>query len=632
MLDKNLKQGFELVLMDELFQEDLSERIMGEEFFESNQLISTRAESARFVEAELDTPDQSKPNILDNFKLNQAFRLAKKKVKEGDTEEAKRIYKDILAKFPKNKHAQQYLVTFNRPQQTPANQIPLQDAINDLTNLYNQGQLSAVVEYAQLLTHSYPNAFIAWNLLGAAAAQIGQLEKAIIAFQRVIIIEPNFADAYYNMGNTLKDLGKLEEAIEAYNKALAIKPNFADAYYNMGNILKGQGELEKSIVSYEKALSLKPDYADAYNNMGNALQDQGKLEEAIASYKKVLSLKPDYAEAHRHLSSFIRYKSDDPQVVLISEMIQQSNLKDYDRCNLNYTFAKMKEDLGDLDAAYDNYVAGGKLRQKLMSYEFKQDELKFDQIKNTAPELKEFAFDKPIQAATNTPIFILGMPRSGTTLVEQIISSHSQVHGAGELPFLARFGDPLILGTQKIDSDNLLQIRKAYLDELKKISNGCQFVTDKMPSNFQSIALIFKALSEAKVIHVKRDPSATCWSNFKHYFSEKGLGYSYDLKDTVNYFKLYQELMDFWDRQYKDQIYHLDYDKLTLEQELETKKLIKYLELDWEDTCLLPEENSRIVRTASQQQVRKKVYTGSSQKWRKFEPYINGMFDELSVT
>ena len=434
------------------------------------------------------------------------------------------------------------------------------------------------------------------------------------------------------MGNTLKDLGKLEEAIEAYNKALAIKPNFADAYYNMGNILKGQGELEEAIVSYEKALSLKPNYADAHNNMGNALQDQGKLEEAIASYKKVLSLKPDYAEAHRHLSSFIRYKSDDPQVVLISEMIQQSNLKDYDRCHLNYTFAKMKEDLGDLDAAYDNYVAGGKLRQKLMSYEFKQDELKFDQIKNTAPELKEFAFDKPIQAATNTPIFILGMPRSGTTLVEQIISSHSQVHGAGELPFLARFGDPLILGTQKIDSNNLLQIRKAYLDELEKISNGCQFVTDKMPSNFQSIALIFKALSEAKVIHVKRDPSATCWSNFKHYFSEKGLGYSYDLKDTVNYFKLYQELMDFWDRQYKDQIYHLDYDKLTLEQELETKKLIKYLELDWENTCLLPEENSRIVRTASQQQVRKKVYTGSSQEWRKFEPYLNGMFDELSVT
>ena len=113
MLDKNLKQGFELVLMDELFQEDLSERIMGEEFFESNQLINTRAESARFVEAELDTPDQSKPNILDSFKLNQAFRLAKKKVKEGDTEEAKRIYKDILAKFPKNKHAQQYLVNFN---------------------------------------------------------------------------------------------------------------------------------------------------------------------------------------------------------------------------------------------------------------------------------------------------------------------------------------------------------------------------------------------------------------------------------------------------------------------------------------------------------------------------------------
>ena len=171
--------------------------------------------------------------------------------------------------------------------------------------------------------------------------------------------------------------------------------------------------------------------------------------------------------------------------------------------------------------------------------------------------------------------------------------------------------------------------RKAYLDELAKVSGGSQFVTDKMLDNFCRVGLILKALPEAKIIHVKRDPAATCWSTFKHYFPAKALGYSYDLNDTVRYFELYQDLMGFWDQLYGDQIYHLDYDRLTDEQEPETRKLIEHLELGWEDACLSPQENKRSVRTASQQQVRGKVYTGSSQVWRKFESYLDGAFDEL---
>jgi tetratricopeptide (TPR) repeat protein len=455
------------------------------------------------------------------------------------------------------------------------------------------------------------------------------LDEAIASFNKALSLKPDYAEAYYNMGLAFQDQGKLEEAIGSYNKALSLKPDYAEAYNTTGNALQDQGKLEEAIASYNKALSLKPDYAEAYNNMGNALNDQGKLEEAIASFNKALSLKPDYAEAHRHLSSLIKYKPDNTQVTLVGEIIERTELKEDDRCHLHYTFAKMTEDLGDLDTAYDNYIAGGKLRQKLLSYDFKQDELKFGRMKNTAPTLKDFAFDKPIEAATNTPIFILGMPRSGTTLVEQIISSHSRIHGAGELPFLGRFGDTLSHGNQAVNSDNVLHIRNAYLHELEKVSNGCQFVTDKMPHNFLHIGLLLKALPEAKVIHVKRDPAATCWSNFKHYFAQKGLGYSYDLTDTVNYFKLYQDLMDFWGQQYSEHIYHLDYDKLTDEQEPETRKLIEYLKLAWEDDCLSPHKNKRSVRTASQKQVREKVYTGSSQAWRKFEPYLMDTFDEL---
>jgi len=152
-----------------------------------------------------------------------------------------------------------------------------------------------------------------------------------------------------------------------------------------------------------------------------------------------------------------------------------------------------------------------------------------------------------------------------------------------------------------------------------------------MPQNFRYIALICAAFPEAKIVHVQRSAEAICWSNFKHCFASKGLGYSYNLSDTVRYYGLYKELMHFWYQSYNNQIYNLDYDKLTENQELETRRLIEYLELNWQDTCLAPQKNKRSVKTASQQQVRRKVYKGSSQVWRKYESCLNGAFDGLKA-
>ena len=495
--------------------------------------------------------------------------------------------------------------------------------------LKEQGKLQKAIETYKKALNIKPDYAEAYTNIGNALMKLGKLDEAIGTYKKALAIKPDYAEAYYNIGNALTVKEKLHEAITAYKKAIDIKPDYRQAYYNMGNALKEQGTLEEAIDAYEKAIDIKPDYAEAYYNIGITLQEQGKPDEAIAAYNKVLSVKPDYVEAHRNLSTLVKYQPDDTQIALVSAMMRRPDLKDGDRCHLHYTIAKMNEDLGDLGAAYENYVTGGKLRQKLLSYNFKQDKLFFDQIKKTAPKLKECTFNEPIKAAINTPIFILGMPRSGTTLVEQIISSHSKVHGAGELPFLNRFGASTGIGDQIICSENILQIRNAYLHQLEKLSKGRRFVTDKMPQNFMFLGLLSKALPEAKIVHLKRDPAATCWSNFKHYFILNGLGYSYNLKDTVNYYKLYVNLMEFWDQQYGEQIYHLDYDKLTLKQESETRKLIEYLELDWEDTCLSPQDNKRNLRTASQQQVRQKVYAGSSQAWHKFEPYLNGVFDEL---
>jgi len=214
--------------------------------------------------------------------------------------------------------------------------------------------------------------------------------------------------------------------------------------------------------------------------------------------------------------------------------------------------------------------------------------------------------------------------------VEQIISAHSNVSGAGELIYVSQYGFTLATGIQTSNELALSKFREKYLSELSKLSNSKQFVTDKMPQNFIYIPLICAALPEARIVHVKRDPAATCWSNYKHYFASKnGYGYCYDLKDLVSYYELYRDLISSWHSQYPSKIYDLDYEKLTVDQENETRKLIKYLGLKWEMACLSPHKNKRSVRTASQQQVRQKIYKGSSEAWRKYEPFLNGAFDSL---
>jgi tetratricopeptide (TPR) repeat protein len=540
------------------------------------------------------------PNILDSLKLNQAIKLAKKKAKGGAPEEAKRIYQDILVKFPKNIRAIDGLkgIADGTVGRSSKIQKSLQDQLQALVTLYNEGQLVRVVEQAQALTKQYPEAFTVWNLLGASAAQIGQLDQAIFAFKRVLTIKPNYAEAHYNTGKVLKEQGKLEEAIESYKEAVAIRPN----------------------------------YAKAYNNMGNVLQEQGKQEEAKETYHKALDIKPDYAEVHRYLSRLTKYNSDIVQISEVEGLLKQNDLNDSDRCNLLYTKAKMQEDVGNLSAAFDSYVAGGDLRQKFLAYEFKQDEHLFNRIKKTAPQFKHVTLNVTGEPIRHTPIFIIGMPRSGTTLVEQIISSHSEVTGAGELNYTQQFGFDLTVGQKPINSETVQSFRKRYLAALAKRANGQDFITDKMPQNFRYIALICVAFPETKIVHVQRNAKATCWSNFQHYFASKDLGYSYNLGNTIRYYGLYKDLMHFWYQSYSDRIYNLNYDKLTADQEPETRKLIEHLKLDWEDGCLSPQKNNRSVRTASQQQIRKKVYTGSSQVWRKFEPYLNGAFDELNIS
>jgi tetratricopeptide (TPR) repeat protein len=537
---------------------------------------------------------------------------------------------------------------------------------------YNMG--NALREHGKLeeAIKAYNNALAikpdhaeAYNNMGNALNKQGKFKEAIKAYKNALAIKPDHADAFFNMGNALNIQGKSIEAIKAYKSALAIKPDHAEAYNNMASALKEQGKLQQAIKAYKKALAIRPDYAHAYNNIGTCLYENRKLEEAIEAYekavsimpehfeahnnmgvallethrredaikayKKALAINPDHVDAHMNLSLITKYCSEMTQINKVQTLLERNSLKESDRCKLLYVHAKMQEDLGDISAAFESYVAGGNLRRKLLEYDFTQDEHLFGRIKRTAPQLKDVALKVTGEPIRIIPIFILGMPRSGTTLVEQIVSSHTEVVGAGELDFVRQFGAELVFGETNLNVELVSEFRQNYYAELVKLANGHSFVIDKMPQNFRYIALICAAFPEAKIIHVRRNAKATCWSNFKHYFTSKGLGYSYSLTETVKYYGLYNDLMRFWYQSYEDRIFELDYDKLTENQELETRRLIQYLKLKWENECLAPQNNKSFVKTASNQQVRQKIYQGSSKSWQKYETFLEGIFDKLDA-
>ena len=501
--------------------------------------------------------------------------------------------------------------------------------INWLKNLLIEKEFQRVLSESKKLLSRYKNQESIYNIMGIAYGSLNRAEEAEKFYRKAIEIEPNFFKPYSNLSLALKDQGKLEEAIEVANKALKLQPSSAEVYNNLGILFQELGEPGKAIEAFKKALIIKPNYAAAYDNMGSALRDQGQFKQAEAAYCKAILIRPDFAEAFRNLTTIKNYSAQDPQFVDAKKQYERSDLSNSARCSLSFALAKMYEDIGRLDKAYDLLFAGNALRKKLLNYSIEDDRRDFKLVKKTQPVLLNIPFKYTETTLKPIPVFIIGMPRSGTTLVEQIISSHSKIKGAGELPYLSRYGSKLAKGLQVPTKNNISEFKQKYLCEVMKRATDENYVTDKTPNNFLFVPLICATFPESKIIHVTRDSRATCWSNFKQYFASNELGYSYNLEDLVNYYFLYVDLMKHWQSHYSGKIYNLDYETLTHEQESETRKLIKYLQLDWENSCLFPEENKRSIKTASQQQVRQKVYQGSSKAWLKYKKYLNGAFDGL---
>lgn len=473
-----------------------------------------------------------------------------------------------------------------------------------------------------------PDFAIAHNNMGNALRRLGRPEEAITSFETALQLAPTYAEAHNNLGITLSDLGMLKEAVESFSNALTIESGFVVAHNNLGTALREFGKVDEAVECFENAVRLAPDFAEAYNNMGNALSDLGRRDEAIASFQRALELNPDFAGAHRNLSLIAKYRPGDAQLQRMLDLVEKDSLGEQDRMQLCFALGKAQEDLGEWDKAFSYFAEANRIAKAGSEYSITDDEDAFSQLRSWFPA-EITALDAAAEDAI-TPVFIVGMPRSGTTLVEQILASHSRVHAAGELSLLER---SLRSGAKADIPDPLSQlasIRETYLAGLADIGVSEPYVTDKMPLNFRWIGFICTAMPGARIVHVERDPRATCWSIFKHHFPSHGHGFANDLRDLAGYYALYRKLMRFWRERFPEAIYDLNYESLTENQEDETRRLLDYVGLPFEDACLEFHDTQRAVQSSSSGQVRQPMYRGSSEAWRNYSEHLGPLIEALA--
>ncbi len=492
-----------------------------------------------------------------------------------------------------------------------------------------QGRVDAAITNYHKAIQLKPGYAEAHNNLGIAQQETGNLDAAILSFKTALKCNPDFADAHFNMGSALKDKDCLADAIECFEKGLTIKPNHAEARNHLGYVQQKNGCLKEAAKNYAKALKIKPDLAEAYLNLGRIKIAQGHKEEALINYKSAIKLRPDYAQAYRHYTSIVTFNSKDDYTDHITDLLSDDTLSKNDQMHLSFALSKIKLDLGQNAEAIKLLQKGNKIRKIELNYDISIDEELFEGIKNVFLEKNtktNISFtDNPV----SVPVFILGMPRSGTTLIEQIISNHSDVLGGGELNFMDQIMGNHDWRSEHYYPETIKKIRTEYYSKISGLNTSQRFITDKMPANFRWIGFIAQAFPEAKIIHVNRNPAAVCWSNFKLYFPANGMRFSFGMEDIAHYYGLYQNLMEFWHVRFPNRIYDINYEKLTENQHEESQKLLTFLGLDWQDAVMDFHKNARNIATASNQQVRRKMYKGSSQEWEKYKDHLGPMLNIL---
>ena len=471
--------------------------------------------------------------------------------------------------------------------------------------------------------------------LGNALEKLGRPEEAVAHHNRAIAINPDYAQAHSNLGNVLKELDRLDEAVGHYRQAIRVQPGLAMAHYNLGIALDDLGQPDEAAGSYEKALAIDPDYAEAHHNLGNVLDKLGQRDDAIAHYERALTIKPDYAEAQRNLS---RLQPQQDRASEIARLLRDASLSRTNAIHCHFALGNILHHGKAFDKAFEHYSQGNRLKREGIRYDSGNFSAYVDRL--IATYSKRYFKDIATGGSdSELPVFILGMPRSGTSLVEQIVSSHAQVFGAGELTAFGRYektlaerrngSEPYPESMPRLPQTVANEFASQYLDELRKHSRVAQRISDKMPDNFMRIGLIKTLFPKARIIHCRRNALDTCTSNFLNYFAT-GNEYSFDLGELGQYYRDYDRLMAHWDELFSTDMLTVRYEELVLNQEEISRRLIEYLGLEWDERCLHFHENERPVHNFSSMDVRQPIYERSIDRWKVYEKQLARLIEVLN--
>jgi tetratricopeptide (TPR) repeat protein len=480
-------------------------------------------------------------------------------------------------------------------------------------------QALASLQVALSLDPNYPEAHC--NAGNVFRAQ-GHPESAAACYTRALAINPRLPDAHNNLGVILQAEGRLQEAVSCYRQALALSPAYADAYHNLSCALLEDGRDEEALPFIHKAIELNPAYGDAYYNLANTYKAAGRFDEAIACFRQILALNPRHCAAYRGLSVCKTFTEVDlPLVSQMEALAQQADVQADTASDLHFALGKVYDDLQRFDEAFAHYRQGNALERRKYVYEPASHEDNISRIMDTFSG-DFFAQRRSWGTASELPVFIVGMMRSGTTLVEQIISSHPAVHGAGELDFWGKRAAPLLEDYARLAVEEVSTWAGDYLRTLQAMAPEAIRVTDKMPHNFLHLGLIHLALPHARIIHCRRDPIDTCLSIYFRKFGEAH-PYAYNLEDLASFYEQYQRLMAHWRSVLPPEcLLEVDYEDLVSDQEKISRHLIDFCGLEWDTACLAFHRNERKIKTASNWQVRQPIYGTSVGRWKRYEKFI----------
>ncbi len=515
---------------------------------------------------------------------------------------------------------------------------PEKGRLAEAARLHRSGKVEDAERLYRRVLKDNPKNVTALRLLGVIAMQSGHPENAEELLSKAVRLAPDFTGAIIDLGRLHQDQHRLAEAIECFGKAVETDPRSSHAHFLLAAALAPAARTAAAAAAYRRAIELKPEHAGAWLGLGHTLKTLGRQPEAIEAYRECIRLKPANGESWWSLANLKTYPLGDEDIRAMEAALETPDLNEQSEVNFLFALAKAWEDREDYGRAWHYYDKGNRRQRMRENYDPVQTEVNNDAIVEVFTE--EFlAVNEGIGCDDPAPIFIVGLPRSGSTLIEQILASHSQVEGTAELPYLGRVATSLNRNradgvnypqaVRELKGPNFEALGRRYLEHasLHRVEGLHRFI-DKMPNNFPNVGFAHLILPGAKIIDARRHPMDSCLSCYRQLFA-RGQTFTYDLTEIGEYFLQYQRMMDHWHAVLPGRVLTVQYEELVSDFDNQVRRLLDYCELPWEEACLNFHETDRPVRTASSEQVRQPIYQGAVGFWRRYEQHLDELAEVL---